>query len=279
MNYIFVNEELFPAETAVIPVSDRGYRYGEGIFETIRVRENRIPLLGLHWERLEAGLQVLKWEKPAGFTREKMEQQIHLLCRKNDCASLARVRVTVSARNKEPFGSPRTFRYVIEARPLDEAYIRINETGLHIGIFPLARKSCDLFSNLKSAQYLPYAMASLYASENNLDDCLVLNSKERIADSTIANIFWIKDDIIRTPPLSEGCVGGVMRRWLLENLPACGFKVEEEPVNPSGLETATEIFLSNALRGIRWVSRFGEKRYGHELISAINDRLTRTIQD
>ena len=94
--------------------------------------------------------------------------------------------------------------------------MRFNENGLIIDIFPDARKSVDIFSNLKSANYLPYVMAAIWAKENKLNDALILNQHDRICDSTIANVFWVKDNKIFTPPLNEGCVAGVMRRKILE---------------------------------------------------------------
>ena len=105
--------------------------------------------------------------------------------------------------------------YIIETSSLPHEN-QLNENGLVVDVFPDAKKSCDLFSNLKSNNYLPYVMAGLFAKKNKLDDCIVLNSFERICDSAIANIFIIDDNNIYTPPLTEGCVAGIMRRWMLE---------------------------------------------------------------
>ena len=106
--------------------------------------------------------------------------------------------------------------------------MQLNENGLVIDVFPGARKSCDSFSNLKSNNYLPYVMAGLYAKKNKLNDCIVLNSFDRVCDSAIANIFIVEKDKIFTPPLSEGCVAGVMRRWMLEKFDLKKYKVIEK---------------------------------------------------
>jgi branched-chain amino acid aminotransferase len=128
-----------------------------------------------------------------------------------------------------------------------------NEEGLVIGIFPDGRKSCDHFSRVKSNNFLLYAQAAIYAREQGVSDCLVLNSHGRIADSTIANVFYIRDGVIYTPPLSEGGVAGVMRRYLLEVLPEAGYTVYEQPVSVEDLADADELLLTNAVRGISWV--------------------------
>src|SRR5262249_33824176 len=101
------------------------------------------------------------------------------------------------------------------------------------------------------------------------DDCLVLNSRERIADSSIANLFYVKGETIYTPPLSEGCVAGGMRRWLMESLPGEGLRVAEKPVAPEDLILADEGFLTNAIRGVRWVGNFAGTTYGSRVVQTV----------
>jgi branched-chain amino acid aminotransferase len=146
----------------------------------------------------------------------------------------------------------------------------LNEEGLVIDVFPAGRKSCDYFSSLKSNNYLVYVMAALYARQHQLNDCLVLNTYNRIADSTIANLFYCRQGLIYTPPLTEGGVAGVMRRHLLEVLPKAGFNVQEKVTTREDLEGAEEVFLTNALKGIKWVKSLGAATYGCKLITSIS---------
>lgn len=120
-------------------------------------------------------------------------------------------------------------------------------------------------------------MAAVYAKENKLNDCLVLNANGKIADSTIANLFLVKGDTIFTPALSEGCVNGVMRKYLLESLAASNYQVEETIVSAEDLLAADEVFLSNAINGIRWVQRFRNKIYSHMKTMEIYRRFCQTI--
>jgi branched-chain amino acid aminotransferase len=154
---------------------------------------------------------------------------------------------------------------------------RWNETGLRIAVYPDGRKSCDVFSHLKSASFLPYVMAARWAQQHQLDDALVLNAHDRIADATIANVFAIKDNTIMTPPLQEGGVGGVMRKYLLAQLPAAGYKVAEQALLPDQVLQADELFLTNAIQGIRWVQQCGEKTYGYGQVMKIYRELVQTI--
>ncbi len=267
-----------PADAPVLMASNRSYRYGDGLFETMKLANGKIALADYHFERLFSGLSLLQFEVPKLFVPEKLEQEILLLARKNNCEQLARIRLSVFRGNGGLYDDDRTLQYVMECWPLSEPVNQLNENGLVVDIFPDARKSCDQFSNLKSANFLPYSMAALFAKENKLNDCFVLNTHKRICDATVANIFWIKDGNIFTPPLLEGCVNGVMRRYLLEKMRDAGYGIQEIPANVSDLKSADEVFLSNAVNGIRWVGQFRSKKYGNTTTVKIYNDLVRTIQ-
>ena len=241
--------------------SNRGYRYGDGLLETMKVLNSRILLAGYHFERLFTSFSLLKYEIPGLVTKEKLEQDILHLCTRNGCEKLARVRLSVFRGNGGLYEDDKMLQYLIECWPLNESVNKLNENGLVIDIYPDAQKSCDKFSNLKSANFLPYTMAAHYAKENKLNDCLVLNATGSIADSTIANVFIIKNDVVITPGLEAGCINGVMRRHLLAKMPDAGYAVRETSVLVTDIETADEIFLTNAVNGIRWVRQFKDMIY------------------
>jgi len=210
--------------------SNRGYRYGDGLFETMKVMNGRILLAGYHFERLFASLFLLKYEIPGLITKEKLEQDILHLCKKNGCEKLARVRLSVFRGNGGLYDDDKMLQYLVECWPLHDSANRLNENGLVIDVYPDAPKNCDKFSNLKSANFLPYIMAAHYAKENKLNDCLVLNTAGSIADSTIANVFIIKNNVVITPGLESGCINGVMRRHLLARMTELGDEVRETSV-------------------------------------------------
>ncbi|HJS53971.1 MAG TPA: aminotransferase class IV, partial [Chitinophagaceae bacterium] len=140
--------------------------------------------------------------------------------------------------------------------------------------------SIDVFSNLKSANYLPYVMAAVWVKENKFDDALILNHHNRICDATIANVFWIKDAKIFTPPLSEGCVAGVMRKNILDlrlQIADLGLHLEESELAPGDLLNADEVFLTNVTTGIRWVRQCGNKVYRSTITHKLSVELFQTI--
>ena len=272
MNSVCFNGSLLTGDTPVLRADNKSYRYGDGLFETMKVVRGMIPLAHLHFERLFSGLKILGFNFPSTITAEKFQQEIQLLCRDNNCEKLARVRLSVSRGNGGINEDKDGLQYLVECCPLTESDILFNERGYIIDVFPDARKSCDAFSNLKSANYLPYVMAARYAKQNKLDDGLVMNVHERIADASIANIFIVKKGKLVTPPSSEGCVNGVMRRYLLEE-----YKAEEMLTSIEDLLNADEIFLTNAVNGIRWVKEFRNKKYDPHLASKMSQQLHKTI--
>ena len=238
------------------------------------LQNGRIRLEHYHFDRLFDGLQFLGFVIPPAFHREGLRAQILDLCRENGNSTLSRIRLAVFRGEGGIFDPAGDLpHYIIESWPLPADATAFNHQGLIIDVFPDGRKACDLLANLKSNNYLLYALAARYARKNGLDDSLVLNSRERLADSAIANLFYVKKGRFYTPPLSEGGIAGVMRRHLLGNMPAAGFSIEEKPVTIEDLLAADEVFLTNALKGIRWVASFRESRYTHQLASEVDKRL------
>ncbi len=277
MSSICFNGKIVSGEEPVLMASNRSYRYGDGLFETMKLINGYIALEQFHFERLFAGISLLKFDTPKLFTAEKIRQEILQLCRKNSCEKMARVRLSIFRGNGGLYDEDKTLQYVIESWSLNESVNKLNENGLVIDIYPDARKSCDKFSNLKSANFLPYSLAAQYAKENKLNDCLVLNTKEAIADSTIANVFIIKEGIISTPALDEGCVKGVMRRYLIEKLRDGGYELREGVLTVNNLEHADEVFLTNAINGIRWVKQFRDTMYTNNHAANIYKQFIQTI--
>jgi branched-chain amino acid aminotransferase len=123
------------------------------------------------------------------------------------------------------------------------------------------KKTSDFFSTIKSNNYLGYAMAAKWAVENGLDDTLLTNTFDRVADATIANVFIVTDGVIKTPLLTEGCVSGVMRKYLLNCFEEDSIPFSEAKISCNELLNASEVFLTNAIYGIRWVQKVGTSNY------------------
>jgi branched-chain amino acid aminotransferase len=253
MEFVCINGNFLHADQPLFTAQNRSFRYGDGVFETMKVYQSAILLEQLHFERLFLGLKMLQIENSSQAS--EMVQLVLELCEKNNCINLARVRLAFfrSRQNKAEF--------VIEASPLTEEVIYWNDKGLTIDLYPYARKNTDAFSNLKTANFLPYVLAEIFAKERGLDDALVLNAFNFIADSSKANIFLIKGNEIFTPALHQGCVSGVMRRFLLEQLKANDYRIHQEEISEEQLLNADEVFLTNSIFDMRWVKAFRDKTF------------------
>lgn len=262
------NDKIYKDGTAVITPENRSLRYGDGLFETLKMHKGVIQLRDYHFERLFSGMKMLQFQPPEYFTAPYLENKILELYKKNQHNSFTRVRLMVFRGNGGLYNPENHFpNYIIQTWSIEHTE-ELNSNGLIIDVYPDAKKSCDKFANLKSNNYLPYIMAALHAKKIKVNDCILLNNYDRVCDTTIANIFIIKDDIIYTPPLSDGCVAGVMRRWIIEKLHA-GFKIIEKEISIDELENADEVFLTNSIKGIRWVKQFRNKEYKNRLVKQI----------
>lgn len=254
MNVCF-NGEFFSAGNALLTVQNRSYKWGDGVFETMKVFSGKLLLQSLHFERLFNSLRLLQIEKGEAFTQVKLVEHVLNLCHQNNCLQQARVRLAVF-RNEDNSAA-----YSIEAVPLDPEINKWREEGLAIALYPYARKSMDAFANLKSANFLPYVLAQRYAAEKGVDDALVLNAQNFLCDSSKANLFLLKGKNIYTPALHQGCVNGVMRRVVIEEAKRLGYRLYQDSVDEEQLRVADEVFLTNAIQLIRWVEHYKGMQY------------------
>ena len=270
MNFICFNGEMLSQKLLFTP-QNRCFKYGDGLFETIKVFRGIIMLEEFHFDRLFTGLGLLKILAPNNFTREALVQKITALCSLNRCLASARVRLAVYRDEGNKAG------FVIEANSLDVNVNQLNKTGWAIDIYPFSRKSCDAFSNLKSANYLPYVMAELFAKEMNCEESILLNTENNLCDASKANIFLLVKDEVYTPALHQGCVNGVKRRFIIEEFKKRGIVTHQQVVDEQLLSEADEVFLTNAINDIRWVKSFRDKTYADNFIVQFHKEIFSTI--
>jgi len=261
-DFLFYDGQILRSDKLLISPNNRSYRYGDGCFETIKVLNGKIMLADYHFERLFSSLETLRFKKLGYHSAGWLEKQILSVVEKNGHAKRARVRVTVTRGDGGIYDEQNHYPYfLIQSWPLQPATQELNENGLVIDIYKDARKTADLFSSIKSNNYLPYVMGALWAKEHHLNDAILLNPDNRVADATIANVFIVKDGGIKTPALTEGPVNGVMRRHLLQLLRKENIPVEEGMITVDELLEASELFLTNAIHGIKWVKQLGNSHY------------------
>lgn len=249
MAFIY-NGELFEKEISLSP-QHRGLRYGDGLFETIKVIDGKLMHGEKHFGRLFYGMKVLQIDSEK-FHIEKMEKLCQKLMNhleKKDGV----IRINVIRKSIVRSKSSYNFDTIIEFLKDDSAgKYMLNKVGLSIGFFEKYKIQPDELSNIKSNNRALYTIAQ-QSMPIQYDDVLILNTNDKISDATIYNVFWVKDGKVFTNPVTDGGVDGVMRKVIVEKLQNTEFAVQIVSIDKKGILEADEIFLTNAVKGIKWV--------------------------
>ncbi len=277
-----VNGTLFGKTDKGLDLKNRSFRYGDGVFETMRLINGKVPLYNFHIERLVRGMKTLKIEIPSYFNlhylRNEISKTIETLPiseKKN-----ARIRLWVWREGEGNYTPTSNLPdFAIEVTPLMDSVFLLNDLGLTVGIYTAIPLHYNILSNIKNNNALPYVMAAIHAKRELWDDALMLNTDGNVAEASASNVFWIKDEQIFTPPLQSACVAGVMRHFLMETWAQSGKQVIEKTLDIDSLRHADEVFLTNALQGIKWVENFEDKIYTNEQVYRIFDALKSRIKN
>lgn len=278
MSFFNFDGKIFKADTPVIGPDNRGLRYGDGVFETLKVLKGNIIFPDEHFARLWKGMQLLSFDIPRHFSPEMLTTAILQLAEKNNCIGAARIRLSIYRGDGGLYDPINHIpHYLIQTWPLKEYKLELNSNGLVVGIYRGAKKAIDSLSNIKHNNFLPYAMAALKAKQEKWNDAIVLNTQDRIADTSIANLFAVINSTVVTPPLNEACIAGVMRNYIIGSIEKMGWEIKEQPLTVDDLLQADEVFLTNSIYTMRWVKQIGDKEYTNLRIQEIFSSLDSTI--
>ena len=276
--YINFNGFLYKEGEKVFTVNNRAFKYGDALFETIRIINGQPCFLEDHFKRIKKGMKVLKMNAGT-ISFNQLKDQIIRLINKNRIKEGGRIRLTVF-RSSEGFYLPEGDEgrsYLIEASPLKEHIYKLNEKGITVGVYDELKITRNVLAQIKTTNNIPNILAGIYKRENNLDDCIVLNDQDRIAEAISSNIFLYKNNNLYTPSLEEGCIDGIMRSQVLKIAKNLKINVFEGMINGSMLLQADELFLTIAIKGIEWVAAYREKRYFNNATKEILDQLNNIV--
>lgn len=257
-------------------LGNRALNYGDSVFETIRYANGRFNFLEDHYFRLMASMRILRMEIPMNFTPEFLEEQFRELLEKNDQIDKpARVKLVVYRQGGGLYTpNSNDVDYLISLKAIDNAQYQLNEKGLVVDLFKDYYQQKGLLSNIKKGASPLYTLASIFRKENYLDECLLLNDNKHLVEAISSNVFLVKGKEVYTPPISSGCLKGIMRKKVLEVLPKMGYSIEEKSISPFFLQKVDGVFLTNIVKGIQWVGKYRKKDYDktcvEELLKRIN---------
>ena len=261
-------------------VNNRAFLYGDGVFESMKIVNQKILFLEDHYFRLMASMRIVRMDIPMNFTMEFFEEQILSLAKANGCTDSARVRVTVF-RNEGGYYLPvqRSVSYLINCSPLENKLYSIDTKPYEVDLYKDFLISKQLLSTLKTTNKILNVTASIFADENGLDNCLLLNESKNVAEALQGNIFMVINGKLITPSLSEGCLNGVLRKQIINLAKKIeGLEVEEGEISPFDLQKADELFISNVIKGIQPITKYRKKEFDIELSTKLVKLLNAQIR-
>ncbi|AWI27105.1 aminotransferase class IV [Flavobacterium pallidum] len=273
------NGTIFETENAQL-AGNRGFLYGDAVFETLKILDGRILFSEDHYFRLMASMRVVRMEIPMNFTLEYFEEQVLTLANAENCSASARARITVYRNDGGRYlPEDHNVSFLISVSKLENPLYQIGYTTYEVDLYKDFYVARQLLSGIKSTNRLLNVAAAIYAKENDLQNCLLLNDEKNVIEAVQGNVFMLTDGKLVTPPVSEGCVNGVMRRQVL----ALAKKMEhlevlEQVISPFDLQKADEIFITNIIIGIQPVSKYRKKEFGSSLAQTLLQKLNTQIR-
>ncbi len=266
--------------SSILIENNRGFLFGDSIFETIKVLDNKVFFLEDHYFRLMASMRICRMEIPMNFTMEYFESQILNLIQSLKNSNSFRVRFTVY-RDSEGFYLPksRNVQFIVTATPLNSELYSFQKEIYEVELYKDSYVPKQLLSTLKTNNKMLQITGSIFADENGYDNCLVLNDEKNVIEALQSNIFMKTGNVVSTTPVSDGCLNGIMRKQILEILKKMeGIEVKETSISPFDLQKADELFLTNVISGIQPITKYRKKEYTTEFASDVLKRLNAKIR-
>jgi branched-chain amino acid aminotransferase len=272
---------VFVSQDSNLLTNNRAFLYGDGVFETVKIINNKILFLEDHYFRLMASMRVVRMEIPMNFTMEYLEQQILAVAENLGIATSARARITVY-RNDGGYYLPKTntVSFLINATALENTFYTIDTKEYEVDLYKDFYVTKQLLSSIKTTNKILNTTASIYAHENGLDNCLLMNDSKNVIEALQGNIFMVQGNTLITPPISEGCLNGVMRKQILELAKKIeNLEVVEAVISPFELQKADELFLTNVIKGIQPITKYRKKEFTTKIANQLLEKLNQKISE
>lgn len=270
------NGALLAEDKAIFTHNNRALKYGDALFETVRYVNGTLFFWEDHYFRLMASMRILRMEIPMEFTMEFLEEEIKNTIKANGQENgSVRVRLTVF-RNEGGLYTPSTnnVSYLIETSPMESPFYIIEEGDYEVELFKDYYVNKDMLSNLKSTNKILNVVAGVYAQENGYANCLLVNTDKKVVEAINGNLFLVKGNEVKTPPLSDGCLDGIIRKNLMKIIAGSEeLDLVEASISPFELQKVDELFITNSIVGIQPVSKYRKKKFDTKVAKSLVGKL------
>ncbi|SHM13664.1 aminotransferase class IV [Flavobacterium chilense] len=264
-----------------ILTQNRAFLYGDGVFETLKIVNKKILFLEDHYFRLMASMRVVRMEIPMNFTMEYFEEQVLNLVDQKGISASARARITVF-RNDGGLYLPKTndVSFLIHATSLENTSYVLNTAEYEVDLYKDFYVTKQLLSSIKTTNKMINVTGSIFAHENGLANCILVNDTKNVVEALQGNLFMIVGKKMITPPISEGCLNGIMRKQILALAKKLeGIEVYEEIISPFDLQKADELFLTNVITGIQPITKYRKKEFTNNWAQVLVQKLNESISE
>lgn len=278
---ININGNILEENKASLSITNRGFNYGDAVFETIRVYNKKVLFWEDHYFRLMASMRIMRMDIPMAFTPEFLETEILNLVEANQL-QLGSCRVKLVVNRKEGglyVPQDNDVDYMITMQQLESDIYQLLDEAYIVDLFKDFYITSGLLSTLKTNNRALNVIGSIYAKENGYDNCLLLNEKKSVVEALNSNLFLVKDNVVKTPPIVDGCLKGVMRKQIIEIIKLMpDYQIEEVSISPFELQKADELFLTNVITGIQPITQYRKKKFKSELANNLIGKLNLKIR-
>lgn len=262
-------------ETSMGP-DNRGLHYGDAVFETLRVSGSKIFFWEDHYFRLMASMRILRMEIPVNFTLEFLEKEVlNLVETFSEKNSSYNIKILVWRKAGGKY-SPKSndIEYLLTGAQIETLFYTLHNKRYEVELFKDHFLNSGILSTLKTNNKIVQVLGSIFAKENDYQNCLLLNETKTIVEALNGNLFLVKGSVIKTPPLTDGCLNGILRKQIIAiclQLPE--YTLEEASVSPFELQKADEMFVTNVISGIQPISKYRKKEYSNTVAKNLLTKL------
>jgi len=278
------NGNILTDDSLFLNHRNRGLLYGDALSETLRAKNAKTILWEDHYLKLMASMRILRMEIPMNFTMEFLEDQVLMTLHKNGLENDAALVDIFIFRDSDGKILPESneIAFYIEVRKLNSSEYILRNSAYEVELFKDFYLSADMLSTLATNNKMLNVVGSIFAAENDLNDCLLLNHQKMVVGSLVGNLFLIVNDTVITPPLTDGCANNVMRDKIIKVLiDSDDFEFEENSISPFELQKAEELFIVNIEEGLIPITKYRKKEFAttncKKVLEILNGMISKEI--
>ena len=257
-------------------INNRAFLYGDAVFETLIIFNDKILFWEDHYFRLMSSMRIIRLDIPDKYTPEFLKENIIKIHNNISQTGNSRIRINIYRSSGGKYKPEKnTPFFIISCESINYNTYELNKGHYEVDLYKDYYLDNQLISSIKSNNKIINVVASIYASENGFDNCILLNKDKLVSEFINSNLFIIREGKIYTPTLKSGCLNGVLRKNLFKILSSSSFELYEQDLSTFDITQSDEIFGTNIAQGIFSVTKFRKKNYDcsktKKIITMLND--------